>query len=147
MGSVLIFTSFCAQSTNQPEMTVEGILTRAVGIGGESTGWVIHLDTEAKIEGKPTKSIEASGPKEDLARLENKHVNAVGRIVIKRGIERGEWPVLEIRAIREASRIKYPHLLPRHSFENFWSSDHRSRAATFPAVTRSLTIHCVDNTM
>jgi hypothetical protein len=102
VGCILVFTSLCAQSRNQPEMTVEGILVRAVGIGGESSGWAIRLDTEVRIEGKATKLIEISGRNEDLPKLETKHVSATGRIVIRHGVERGEWPVLEISAIHES---------------------------------------------
>ena len=83
-------------------MTAAGRLVRSVGVGGESSGWAIRLDTKATIEGKPTKLIEVSGAREDLRKLENKHVTAVGSIIIRHGVERGEWPVLRISAITES---------------------------------------------
>ena len=104
VATTFSFSPLFAQFQKQSEMSVEGKLLRAAGIGGESTGWMIRLDAEVKIEGKTMKSIEVSGPKDDLAKLENKHVDAVGRIVLKRGIERGEWPVLEISAIHEEKK-------------------------------------------
>lgn len=82
-------------------MTVTGILTRVAAVGGESTGWAIRLDADVQFEGKPLKSIEVSGSREELVRFDNRHVDVSGRVVIRRGVERGEWPVLEITSIHE----------------------------------------------
>jgi hypothetical protein len=102
VGCVLILVSLCAQD-KQEEVTVRGKLVRVAAIGGESTGWALHLDQETIIDGKSVNSIEATGAAEELAKMENKHVEAVGRIVVRHGVERGEWPVLEIRTLHEVA--------------------------------------------
>lgn len=104
IASAFSFSPLSAQSQKQSEITVQGVLLRAAGIGGESTGWMIRFDAVVKIEGKATKSIEVSEPKDDLTKLENRHVAAVGKMVMKHGIERGEWPALEISSIREEKK-------------------------------------------
>jgi hypothetical protein len=102
IGSLLILTSLYAQPENRREVAVKGILVRVVGIGGESTGWAIRLDSEIKIEGKSVRSIEIAGQSAELAKLATKRVEATGTIVFRRGVERGQWPVLEISTIQEA---------------------------------------------
>jgi hypothetical protein len=101
--AVLVLTSLGAQSEKRQGVAVKGVLVTVVGVGGESSGWAIRLDEEIKVEGKPTKTLEVTGPKEDFAKLKNKSVDAVGDIVIRHGVERGDWPVLEINAIHEAA--------------------------------------------
>jgi hypothetical protein len=98
----LVLTPLYSQPEERHEVTVEGILTRVAGIGSESTGWAIRLDASISVEGKPVKSIEVAGPNQEFRRLENMHVDAVGNIVIRHGVERGAWPVLEISSIHEA---------------------------------------------
>jgi hypothetical protein len=73
-----------------------------VGIGAETTGWAIKLDSEREFAGKRLKSLEVSGERREFIRLENKRVDATGKIAIRRGIERGDWPVLEVTSIRES---------------------------------------------
>jgi hypothetical protein len=90
-------------SAKSDAVTVAGTLLQVVGIGGETTGWAIRLDAEMKVHGKSTRSIEVAGPARDFVRLENKHVKATGTIIVRRGVERGDWPVLEIDSIQEAN--------------------------------------------
>ena len=40
-----------------------GKLNRVMAIGGESTGWAIHLDHEITVEGKHVSSLEIDYPK------------------------------------------------------------------------------------
>lgn len=93
----------CAQVTTEQRdtITVAGKLSRAAGIGGESTGWAIQFDSETTVQGKPMKSIEVSGQPREFGRLENLRVEAKGRITLRRGVERGEWPVLEVSMLTE----------------------------------------------
>ena len=61
-----------------------------MAIGGESTGWAIQLDHEITIDGKQVSSIEIDYPKtKRLAKLENKPVNASGKIAHRHGVETG----------------------------------------------------------
>jgi heat shock protein HslJ len=89
--------------TPAQEMTVTGKLTRAMAIGGESTGWTIQLDSEAAIDGKQVNSIEVDSRKtKRLEKLENKHVEATGLLSHRQGVETGERIVLVISSIQEA---------------------------------------------
>ena len=59
MGLILGFVCVGAQAqTTERAITVTGRLTRAVGIGGESTGWVIQLEAETSIDGKQVQVLE-----------------------------------------------------------------------------------------
>jgi len=98
---LLLVGPLCAQTNEQQQTIVEGKLLRVAGIGGESTGWGIRLDQAIKIQGNLLNTIEVAGQTKELEALENKHVEATGRISTRRGVERGEWPVLEIGSVRE----------------------------------------------
>ena len=103
LSCVLIAAFAFAQvrTKEQDTITVTGKLLRAAGIGGESTGWAVQLDAAINVQGKPMKSIEVTGQPKEFGRLENKHVEAKGKIAFRRGIERGDWPVLEVSTLRE----------------------------------------------
>jgi hypothetical protein len=107
-GLVLCCVSFlvCAPpkaADQEKTITVTGKLLHVVGIGGETTGWAIRLDSEIEIKGKRIVSIEVHGEKRDLLKLENKHVEAMGTLSVRHGVERGEWAVLEVSSIRESA--------------------------------------------
>jgi len=106
IGVYLILMVACmylqAATEEQKMITVTGKLVRVVGIGGESAGWAIQLESEIKIEGKPVKSIEVNHQTKRFEKLDNKRVEATGKLTSWHGIERGDWPVLEVTAIREA---------------------------------------------
>jgi hypothetical protein len=51
----------CSYAESAQKITVTGKLTRAMAIGGESTG-TIRLESEATIEGKKVDSIEIDYP-------------------------------------------------------------------------------------
>lgn len=99
---LLAICTFAQVTTKEQDMiTVTGKLSRAAGIGGESTGWAVKLDSETTVQGKPTKSIEVSGQPKEFEKLENLHVEAKGKITLRHGTERGDWPVLEVDTLRE----------------------------------------------
>ena len=61
MGLILGFVCVGVQAqTTERAITVTGRLTRAVGIGGESTGWVIQLEAETSFDGKQVQVIEVA---------------------------------------------------------------------------------------
>ena len=80
--------------------TLTGKLTRVAGIGGESTGWAVLLDSEITIRNKSIKSIEVRGQIKEFEEMDNKHVEAKGKIIFRHGIERSEWPVLEVSSLK-----------------------------------------------
>jgi len=84
-----------------PVRTVTGVLHRVAAIGGETTGWVIQLDS-------PTELLDflevgqigvVSGGR--LEQLMNSHVLAHGAITWRQGIERDRYPVMVIDWIRK----------------------------------------------
>jgi len=102
---LLVFSCLCLQSQQQGQKTIViGKLSRVMAIGGESTGWVIELESRATIDGREVDSIQISyGDRGKLEQLENKHVMATGSVTHRHGVETGEQPVLEVSAIKEAT--------------------------------------------
>jgi hypothetical protein len=101
---ILLIPHLRAQKAPRPDLiTITGTLQQVVGIGSETTGWAIRLDSELELAGKRLKSLEVNGDRREFIRLENKRVEASGKIVTRHGIERGEWPVLEVSTIREVN--------------------------------------------
>jgi hypothetical protein len=98
--SVLFLVCMLSQVGAESEVTVSGTLGQVVEAGGETTGWAIHLDRKVTIQDREVSSLEVSGRGRDLVQLNGQHVEATGTIVIRHGVERGDWPVLEIRMIR-----------------------------------------------
>ena len=103
--SLCLLAGACAYAQgkmqDQKLLTITGQLLRVAGVGGESTGWAILADSEIQIEGKVEKSIEVDGEAKQFEKLENKRVEAKGNIIVRHGIERGDWPVLKVSSIRE----------------------------------------------
>ena len=106
VGAILFFVCICLQAqTKEQAITVTGQLTRAMGIGGESTGWVIQLEKETTIDGKQLHSVEVAY--RDVSRLEklaNKQVKASGKLSHRQGVETGERTILEITSLREVKQ-------------------------------------------
>lgn len=106
VGVALILGLFCVclqAATQEQEMTVRGKLVRVVAIGGESTGWAIQLDSEITIDGKHATSVEVDyAQTKKFDKLENKRVEATGKVSRRRGVETGDRPVLDVSSIREA---------------------------------------------
>lgn len=85
------------------EIILIGRLTHVVGIGGETSGWQLELNSDVTLEGRTMRSIEVSGPAKRLARLANQEVKARGFVKHHHGVERKDWLVLEITSIRVKS--------------------------------------------
>ena len=109
LTSVLVFAfaitsapaSLAQNKPPQPgELTLIGKLSHVMGIGGETTGWSLELQSEVTLEGQTLHSIEVSGPPKRLARLTNQDVKARGFVKHHHGVERKDWLVLEISSIR-----------------------------------------------
>ena len=90
---------------SQP-LTVKGELSRQMAIGAESTGWAIELDAEVTVGDKPIKSLAVDGPAAELEKLNGKKVMANGELSFRHGVERGDWPVLKVTDIHEASQAQ-----------------------------------------
>ncbi len=90
------------QQQEDKRLTVQGVLTRVAAIGGETTGWAIRLDEPMEIDGKQIRLLDVDSQTGPWSQLDEKHVEASGRIVYRQGIERGGWPVLEVESMREA---------------------------------------------
>lgn len=103
---VLLSVPWAAAQKGAPRqpLTVTGTLVRVAGIGGETTGWAIQLDSPIEVQGERLETLEVSGKGGEFARLENRHVRASGVVASRRGVTRGEWRVLEVRSIREWNR-------------------------------------------
>ena len=87
----------------QQKITLTGNLVRAMAMGGESTGWVLELESPTRIDGKLVSAIQVDyGLTETLETLANKRVRAIGEITHRHGVETGEQPVLKVSSIREA---------------------------------------------
>jgi heat shock protein HslJ len=103
IGLTLAICCICFMAAPQEQnITVRGQLTRAMAIGGESTGWAIQLDSETNIDGKQVHSIEIQT--QDISQLESlqdKRVRATGKIVHRRGVETGNRAILDVSSIRE----------------------------------------------
>jgi hypothetical protein len=78
----LILTLLCISlqaQTPEQKLTVTGKLSRAMAIGGETTGWVIQLESEITINRKQVDSIELDYHKTSkLEKLQNQRVQVVG---------------------------------------------------------------------
>jgi hypothetical protein len=100
---LLPISAFPQSTDTKPtkSLSVTGKLTRAMAIGGESTGWTIEVDSEITLDAHKTKSIEVQGTTAKLESLADKHVSARGRLVIIEAPERGKRTVLKLTRIRE----------------------------------------------
>ena len=102
----LILTLCCvflrADERDPQKITLVGTLHRAMAIGADSTGWMVQVDSETIIDGKPISSVEVSDihkPKQ-LEGFENKRVKIAGKVVYRHGVETGTQPYVEISTIK-----------------------------------------------
>ena len=104
IGLILALVSVYLQGQpTEQKITVTGKLVRAMSIGGEATGWALELESATTIDGKPVTSIQISYRKtRKLEKLENKRVEAAGKLAHRHGVETGEQPVLDMFSIKEA---------------------------------------------
>lgn len=49
--------------------------------------------------------LEINHKPERWRRLENKHVEATGRLTMRKGVERQFWPVLEVENLKEVNHV------------------------------------------
>jgi hypothetical protein len=110
MGLILTLGCVClhADENDPQKVTLVGTLHRAMAIGGESTGWMVQVDSETTIDGKPISSIEVSDthkPKQ-LEDFDNKRVKIAGKVVYRHGVETGVQSYIEISTIK-ADRDKH----------------------------------------
>ena len=83
------------------ELTLVGTLTRVVAVGAETTGWAVELESDMKIDRATVKRIEIDPGRENVERFEDKRVEVKGTLIWRSGVERRNYPVVEVRAIRE----------------------------------------------
>jgi hypothetical protein len=103
---VLILALGCvclhADESDPQKVVLVGTLHREMAIGAESTGWLVQVESQTIIDGKPISSIEVSDthkPKE-LEEFENKRVKIAGKVVYRHGVETGVQPYIEIGSIK-----------------------------------------------
>lgn len=99
----LNFVSTQARPQEAPapgKITVTGKLTRVMAIGGETSGWSLEFKHQKTLNGKKMRSLEVTGPAEELEKLKDQHVRVVGTLTHHTGMERGEYMVLEISSVR-----------------------------------------------
>jgi len=105
LGILLVQPTVHSQQSQQDDITITGKLSRVMAIGGESTGWSIHLDHPTTIEGKEVNSLEIDYAKtKKLEKLVDKEVKASGKIAHRHGVETGERLVFEISSIRDVKQ-------------------------------------------
>jgi heat shock protein HslJ len=109
IGLILVLFCICMYAEMPAQkISVTGKLTRAMAIGGESTGWAIQL-AETTIQEKPVNSIEVDYPNTGkLEKLANSHLKATGVISHRQGVEKGERTVLAVSSIREVKAATQP---------------------------------------
>ena len=73
-----------------------------MAIGGETSGWSLEFTRKITLEGKKMRSVEVTGPAEELEKLKDQRVRATGTLARHTGMERGEYMVFEISSIRAA---------------------------------------------
>jgi hypothetical protein len=104
MGLILALCCVClhADERDPQKITIVGTLHRAMAIGAESTGWMVQVDSETIVDGKPISSIEVSDSRKPkrLEGFENQRVKIAGKVVYRHGVETGIQPYIEITAIK-----------------------------------------------
>jgi hypothetical protein len=99
----LVFVSKPALPQEAPaakKITIIGKLTRVMAIGGETSGWSVEFRRRITLQGKKMRSVEVTGPLEELEKLKDQRVRAEGALAHHTGMERGEYMVFEISSIR-----------------------------------------------
>jgi hypothetical protein len=106
---VLILALGCvclhADESDPQKVTLVGTLHRAMGIGAESTGWLVQqIETQTVIDGKPISSIEVSDSHKpgELDKFDNQRVKIAGKVAYRHGVETGVQSYVEINSIKAA---------------------------------------------
>jgi hypothetical protein len=110
MGLILALGCVClhADESDPQKVTLVGTLHRAMAIGAESTGWMVQVDSDTMIDGKPISSIEVSDTSKprQLEGFENKRVQIAGKVAYRHGVETGTQSYVEITKIKAAPAQK-----------------------------------------
>ncbi|MEE8256332.1 MAG: hypothetical protein V3R60_00445 [Acidobacteriota bacterium] len=83
------------------QIRVQGTLTRVAAIGGVTTGWGIELDTPLEVGKHTVNLLEINHELSRWTRFEDKHVEAVGILEMRKGLERSLWPVFNVESMKE----------------------------------------------
>jgi hypothetical protein len=82
-------------------ITARGILEMVVVPGGEKTGWTIKLEADLQVkQGMKVKNIDLDAQGKNLTDLDGKLVQVTGALTWRKGIERGDYPVIVAKNIR-----------------------------------------------
>jgi hypothetical protein len=104
MGLILTLCCVClhADEDEPQKITIVGTLHRAMAIGAESTGWMVQVESETIVDGKPISSIEVNDSRKpkQLEGFENERVKIAGKVVYRHGVETGMQPFIEIKTIK-----------------------------------------------
>ena len=104
IGLILALCCVClrADESDPQKITLVGTIHRVMAIGAESTGWMVQVDSETIIDGKPISSIEVSDSRKpkQLEDFENKRVKIAGKVAYRHGVETGVQPYIEITTIK-----------------------------------------------
>jgi hypothetical protein len=94
-----------ADETDPQKVKLVGTLHRAMAVGAESTGWIVQVDSQTVIDGKPISSIEVNYSKkpDELNKFDNKLVKIAGKVAYRHGVETGVQSYVEINSIKAAS--------------------------------------------
>jgi heat shock protein HslJ len=137
-GLILALLYFCFTTTAQETMTVTGTLRRVMAIGGETTGWAIQLDAEISIGDKPFHSIEVeSHAVKKLDALENRRVQASGKLLRRQGVETGSRMILSVSSINEV-KASPPPATAFHLANSAWALKDLGGAETLAHVPATL---------
>ncbi len=83
------------------DLCVRGVLKSIFQRDGETTGWVIELDSTVQIQKQVIVFLEVDYDRTRCSEFCAKHVEAAGHLKSEWGPERGIRPVLEVEALRE----------------------------------------------
>lgn len=82
--------------------TVQGILKGDImGIGGETTGWLLVLENQLDSSQPRTLDLDVSAVQADADRLKNAHVRATGDVVERKWTERGTVKQMKVTKLEE----------------------------------------------
>jgi hypothetical protein len=104
MSLILTLSCVClhADESDPQKVSIVGTIHREMAIGLESTGWMVQVDSDTIIDGKPITSIEVSDSRKpkQLEEFENKRVKIAGKVAYRHGVETGVQPYVEISSIK-----------------------------------------------
>lgn len=98
-GSSLADNSLLIKSKR---LTILGMLTDDMTVGTENSGWTIQLNPVIIVEGRQISSIQIKSPNShQLESLEDKFVQAKGKLTFISNVDTEERPLFEVWSIKE----------------------------------------------